>query len=843
MSKRRILITIGVVISLSISAITIIVMANDERIKLFALERVGDKLRVELSVEEIVVSVWSEFPKVRVDLNNIALGGATNLTVNPVDTILTAARLGVVLSLWDVLFSDPVVEAFILEEAHINLRQAGNGDWNTSILKVPDTNEPELDADVRVNFFRFEDVSITAHSNDNETYTVEIVRADIRDDNYDISFANGRVIGGKNTAELLPLSGEFTGIFQLGEEVFLSLSFINSNLNGIDLSGEFDYSKDLFAEIQIDELSVNMLERIVKEEFLEGYLSGINCDGKASLLIKVEKEKILVTWTLPESSLSLSPKITGFSMVKSGRLSAEGTCEYLTNNHSLAISIHSFQIDSKGIQISGEANCINTSKANWRVTTQSTLDAGAPYSRWIQVLNSTKYSFLPQEGVLDIASELSISPWGKVDGFSCTVESEKISGALNAVPYSISNIRTHFNNENFQIKTLGYNWGGNVGEVRAELLGVENWFNGGAIEGDINLEAEQIDVASILSWWENNTVAEDSTKSSDLLPSGSNLSLKIESENLTWNALECESFLTRANVTASKFKIINSTAKTLEGLVRVEGSFKPSAEGWALNLSGSADGISLPKLFNCYDNFGQNTLRAQHIGGSLSIAGTCKMGWGNDGVWSSESLNANLNVGISHGSLENFEVFDDVADYLKEHKLMAPLVDPKDLRERLKDIQLDDLESPIYISSSSTTIPNINIHSSAMDVSIEGVHSFSGEIDYTLGFSLRDLRKSREVEFGNIEDDGLGNMFFLAMDGTLDEPVYSYDRAAHKSHRRKAFWEEAEKIKEAILNDGKKSDESTTVDDVKNAEESEEIEKNKKERKPNNLNDIDDEDF
>ena len=154
MSKRRILILFGVVISLIISSITFLVMANEERIKHFALDRVSDKLRVELSVEKIEISVWSEFPKVRVNLINIALGGATSLTVNPEDTILTAARLGVALSLWDVIFSDPVVEAFILEEAQINLRQAGNGDWNTSILKTQNSNEPELDADVKVNFFK-----------------------------------------------------------------------------------------------------------------------------------------------------------------------------------------------------------------------------------------------------------------------------------------------------------------------------------------------------------------------------------------------------------------------------------------------------------------------------------------------------------------------------------------------------------------------------------------------------------------------------------------------------------------------------------------------------------------
>ena len=86
-------------------------------------------------------------------------------------------------------------------------------------------------------------------------------------------------------------------------------------------------------------------------------------------------------------------------------------------------------------------------------------------------------------------------------------------------------------------------------------------------------------------------------------------------------------------------------------------------------------------------------------------------------------------------------------------------------------------------------------------------------------------------------------MFFLAMDGTLDEPVYSYDRSAHRSHRKKAFRDEAEKIKEAIKNAGAQSNESTIVDDPKSAEESEEKQKNKKERKSNNLNDIDDDDF
>ena len=96
---------------------------------------------------------------------------------------------------------------------------------------------------------------------------------------------------------------------------------------------------------------------------------------------------------------------------------------------------------------------------------------------------------------------------------------------------------------------------------------------------------------------------------------------------------------------------------------------------------------------------------------------------------------------------------------------------------------------------------------------------------------------------GNIEDDGLGNMFFLAMDGTLNEPVYSYDRSAHKTHRRDAFRDEAVKIKESILNSGVNIKETKTEEEVKTSADTKGKPKRKKKTKSSNLNEIEDDDF
>jgi len=226
-------------------------------------------------------------------------------------------------------------------------------------------------------------------------------------------------------------------------------------------------------------------------------------------------------------------------------------------------------------------------------------------------------------------------------------------------------------------------------------------------------------------------------------------------------------------------------------------------------------------------------LRSDHVQGAVSAAGNINLEWDLNGNWISDGLLSNLDVEINHGRLRNFEVFGEVADYLKDHRLIAPLVDPEDLRGRLKDIEFAHIESSVIVVSSSTTIPYFNIQSSAMNVSLEGRHTFSGQIDYTLGFALRDLRDSRQVEFGDIEDDNLGSIFFLAMDGTLEEPIYSYDREAHKSHRKKAISTELDRLRNSLQGSDSNQDEDDAKPEGKSG----------KEKKSKRLDDIEDEDF
>ena len=72
------------------------------------------------------------------------------------------------------------------------------------------------------------------------------------------------------------------------------------------------------------------------------------------------------------------------------------------------------------------------------------------------------------------------------------------------------------------------------------------------------------------------------------------------------------------------------------------GSWWPGGSGWILGLSGTAENLSLPALFQTYDNFGQATLRSEHIQGAVSAAGTINLEWDLSGKWMSDGLLSNL---------------------------------------------------------------------------------------------------------------------------------------------------------------------------------------------------------
>lgn len=246
------------------------------------------------------------------------------------------------------------------------------------------------------------------------------------------------------------------------------------------------------------------------------------------------------------------------------------------------------------------------------------------------------------------------------------------------------------------------------------------------------------------------------------------------------------------------WRVQRFTSNTIDGQLSGDGSFTflPQENRAITELHPVITGCNLPRLFQSFENFGQSTIRADHLSGLLDVSGSVRFAFDDVVSWKPETLEMLVTAKVKSGSLRQLEAFEEIADYLRDNRMMAPWVDPNDLESRLKFVEFNDLESPIYVSRSQVQLPHISIESSAMNITLQGRYGFDSSIDYTMGFAMRDLRNTRNDEFGPIEDDGLGQQFFIAMEGTVDSPTYRWDREAQKDHRKENFQREKEFLKD-----------------------------------------------
>lgn len=248
----------------------------------------------------------------------------------------------------------------------------------------------------------------------------------------------------------------------------------------------------------------------------------------------------------------------------------------------------------------------------------------------------------------------------------------------------------------------------------------------------------------------------------------------------------------------SGWSVPHFRAETLDGLISGDGALtlEPGGRSGTILLHPAVASCDLPKLFEAFENFDQTTLRAEHLTGTFDASGSVQFTIDHVFNWQPESLDVLGSTSIHAGELSNLEAFQEIAEYLRRNRLMAPLVDPDDLAARLEHVQFEHVESPVYISRGTVQLPHTEIQSSAMDITLEGQYRFDSSIDYTLGFAIRDLRAADKSEFGTITDDGLGHQFFISMTGTVENPEYSWDREAQKNHRKENFQREKDLLKE-----------------------------------------------
>jgi hypothetical protein len=213
-----------------------------------------------------------------------------------------------------------------------------------------------------------------------------------------------------------------------------------------------------------------------------------------------------------------------------------------------------------------------------------------------------------------------------------------------------------------------------------------------------------------------------------------------------------------------------------------------------VNVLAKLEKINISQLFVQFENFDQQFIQDKNLKGEANATVQFRTQLTSSMTVLTDKIESLIDISIDNGELVGLESLQEIATYLRENKWVAPFVNADKFSEKMKDIKFSHLENSIDIKNRVITIPNMEIKSSAMDISIKGKHTYDNQIDYTVGFNLRDILLKKEKEWQEA-DDGLGREMFIFMRGSVDNPSFGLDKAAAQADRKQEVQEEKQNVK------------------------------------------------
>ena len=195
-----------------------------------------------------------------------------------------------------------------------------------------------------------------------------------------------------------------------------------------------------------------------------------------------------------------------------------------------------------------------------------------------------------------------------------------------------------------------------------------------------------------------------------------------------------------------------------------------SFDNFFLKSSSKLDNIDINNLFQSFNNFGQTTITSENITGNLTGNVDLTTEIENNLKLIEDKLKCSADIEIINGKLKNYEPIYKLSNFI-------------DLEE-LEEIDFSKLSNQIVIKDRIISIPEMEVHSSAYNLSVEGKHTFDNIIDYKIQILFSELL-SKKVRERNYKK----NNELFSKKGRLKIPIVIYgsiDSLDYKINFKKA---------------------------------------------------------
>lgn len=312
------------------------------------------------------------------------------------------------------------------------------------------------------------------------------------------------------------------------------------------------------------------------------------------------------------------------------------------------------------------------------------------------------------------------------------------------------------------------------------------------IQIDAGLKSQTLDFTNLVE-------TESSTRNDQdylfELPQRLDFSLNCNIQKFIFRKFSATNVKGVARLDGGQLTIDPLSLNTAEGSFMAQLKIQPaSSDRYAFNCLASLKDINIQTLFTQFENFNQQFIQDKNLRGKADATVTFKSELTKSLQVPDDKIESIVDITINNGELIGLESLQDIARFVGENKWTAPFVDENAFAAKLQNVKFSQLENIIEIKNRQITIPLMDIRSSAMNILAKGKHGFDNRIDYTIGFTLRDILVKKEQEWQE-SDDGEGKKLYLYMRGTTENPEFGVDKQMAKETRQQEIQEEKQNVK------------------------------------------------
>ncbi|MEO6549571.1 MAG: AsmA-like C-terminal region-containing protein [Ferruginibacter sp.] len=207
------------------------------------------------------------------------------------------------------------------------------------------------------------------------------------------------------------------------------------------------------------------------------------------------------------------------------------------------------------------------------------------------------------------------------------------------------------------------------------------------------------------------------------------LHVNLAAAALTYKKFTAANFNADVVLLANKYIINNAGMQHAGGSIRMNGSLENIDRNLLkAKLNAAVNNVDVSKLLYAFDNFGQDAIVSQNLEGKMTATVDASLNVDEDAKVSPSSVVSVVDFSLKNGALIKYEPVAKLQSFLFKNR-------------DFENIRFAELKDRLEIANGDIKINRMEIQSTALSFFVEGVYSVRGNTDISIQVPLNNLKK------------------------------------------------------------------------------------------------------